>query len=294
MLGRGGPLKTTIQLNSGATMPRAGFGTFRLVDFETCRRAVLQALDAGYRLIDTAQVYRNEAAVGAALKETTVPREQIFVTTKVWLPFFGHRITAASVDDSLKRLGLDYLDLVLLHEPYGDYYGAYRDLERLVQAGKVRSVGVSNFDAGQLIDLSHQMAITPAVNQVELNVYQQQVALRQAHGELGIVTEGWAPLGEDYKAFLAEPMILAIAKQHGKTVAQILLRYLLQLNTIVIPSTTNLAHLRANATIWDFELSKAEMAQLARLDKKRWLSPDRHSVKATQHYMKLIDEGLEL
>lgn len=283
----------TIQLNNGQKIPQEGFGTFQITDFETCKTAVLNALNAGYRLIDTAQVYRNERAVGAALQETTVPRADIFVTTKVWLPFFGDKITAQSVDNSLQRLGLDYLDLVLLHEPYGDYYGAYRDLEKLVAAGKVKSIGVSNFDAGQLLDLSHQMKITPAVNQVELNLYQQQTSLRKFQNERGIVTEAWAPLGEISGAILQEPAVLQIAEGYHKTSAQVLLRYLVQLGAVIIPKAAQFQHMQANLEIWDFNLTPKEMNQLANLNKNNWLSPNRHSLCATQHYMDLIDEGLD-
>ncbi|CAJ1188469.1 putative oxidoreductase/MSMEI_2347 [Companilactobacillus paralimentarius] len=282
----------TIQLNNGQKIPQEGFGTFQITNFETCKTAVLNALNAGYRLIDTAQVYRNERAVGAALQETTVPRADIFVTTKVWLPFFGDKITAQSVDNSLQRLGLDYLDLVLLHEPYGDYYGAYRDLEKLVAAGKVKSIGVSNFDDGQLLDLSHQMKIIPAINQVELNLYQQQTSLRKFQNERGIVTEAWAPLGEIGGAILQEPAVLQIAERYHKTSAQVLLRYLVQLGAVIIPKAAQLQHMQANLEIWDFNLTPKEMNQLANLNKNNWLSPNRHSLCATQHYMDLIDEGL--
>jgi len=259
----------TIQLNNGQKMPQEGFGTFQITDFETCKKAVLKALDMGYRLIDTAQVYRNERAVGAALKLTSVPRSEIFVTTKVWLPFFGDDITAQSVENSLQRMGLDYLDLVLLHEPYGDYYGAYRDLEKLVVAGKIKSIGVSNFDAGQLLDLDHQMKITPAVNQVELNLYQQQTDLRKFQAEKKIAIEAWAPLGEVNGSILQEPAVLQIAEKYHKTSAQILLHYLVQLGAVIIPKAVQESHMRDNLAIWDFDLSLSEMHQLAILDKNK-------------------------
>lgn len=282
-----------IELNNGQKIPQEGFGTFQITDFDECKRAVLNALDLGYRLIDTAQVYQNERAVGAALKETTVPRSDIFVTTKVWLPFFGDDTTAQSVEASLTRLGLDYLDLVLLHEPYGDYYGAYRDLEKLNVAGKVKSIGVSNFDAGQLLDLTHQMTITPAINQVELNLYQQQTALRKFQQIHNIAIEAWAPLGEANGTILDEPAVFKIAAKYHKTNAQVLLRYLVQLGAIIIPKAVQIEHMQENFEIWDFELTTDEMNQLAILDKNKWLSPNRHSLSSTQHYMNLIDEGLD-
>lgn len=282
-----------IELNNGQKIPQEGFGTFQITDFEECKRAVLNALNLGYRLIDTAQVYQNERAVGAALKETTVPRSDIFVTTKVWLPFFGDDTTAQSVEASLTRLGLDYLDLVLLHEPYGDYYGAYRDLEKLNVAGKVKSIGVSNFDAGQLLDLTHQMTITPAINQVELNLYQQQTALRKFQQIHNIAIEAWAPLGETNGTILDEPAVFKIAAKYHKTNAQVLLRYLVQLGAIIIPKAVQIKHMQENFEIWDFELTTDEMNQLAILDKNKWLSPNRHSLSSTQHYMNLIDEGLD-
>ncbi|MFC6177014.1 aldo/keto reductase [Companilactobacillus huachuanensis] len=283
----------TIQLNNGQKMPQEGFGTFQITDFETCKNAVLKALDMGYRLIDTAQVYKNEQAVGAALKLTSVPRSEIFVTTKVWLPFFGDDVTEKSVEDSLQRLGLDYLDLVLLHEPYGDYYGAYRDLEKLVVAGKIRSIGVSNFDAGQLMDLTHQMQITPAVNQVELNLYQQQDDLRKYQTEKQIIIEAWAPLGEVNGSILQEPSVVQIAEKYHKTTAQILLHYLVQLGAVIIPKSVQESHMRDNLDIWNFDLSLSEMQQLAILNKNKWLSPNRHTLGSTKHYMDLIDEGLD-
>lgn len=284
---------STIQLNNGQKMPQEGFGTFQITDFETCKKAVLKALDMGYRLIDTAQVYRNERAVGAALKLTSVPRSEVFVTTKVWLPFFGDDVTAQSVENSLQRMGLDYFDLVLLHEPYGDYYGAYRDLEKLVVAGKIKSIGVSNFDAGQLLDLDHQMKITPAVNQVELNLYQQQTDLRKFQAEKKIAIEAWAPLGEVNGSILQEPAVLQIAEKYHKTSAQILLHYLVQLGAVIIPKAVQESHMRDNLAIWDFDLSLSEMHQLAILDKNKWLSPNRHTLSSTKHYMDLIDDGLD-
>lgn len=283
----------SIKLNNGRAMPQEGFGVFQITDFDECKQAVLDALAAGYRLIDTAQVYRNERAVGAALQAAAVPRTEIFLTTKVWLPFFGDGVTAKSVERSLANLKTDYLDLVLLHEPYGDYYGAYRDLEKLVRTGKVRSIGVSNFDAGQLIDLAHQMAIRPAVNQVEFNLYQQQEELRKYQAGQGIALEAWAPLGEAQGMILREPAVVKIAREHHRTPAQVILRYLTQLGGIVIPKTVHPARMRENLAIWDFRLSLAEMQQLAGLDKGSWLSPDRHSVMATRHYMELIDQGLD-
>lgn len=282
-----------MQLNSGHKMPQVGFGTFQITDFEECRLAVLKALKAGYRLIDTAQIYRNERAVGVAIKESLIPRSEIFVTTKVWLPFFGDHKTALAVAQSLKRMDLDYLDLVLLHEPYGDYYGAYRDLEHLVQTGQVKSIGVSNFDEGQIFDLNHQMTITPAVNQVELNIYQRQDSLRSLDKELNIVTQAWAPLGEVSGSILQQPVVLQIAQQYHKTAAQVLLKYLLQLNVSVIPKTTDPVHLLQNIDLFDFKLSTENMFQLKHLNKNKWLSPNRHSLSVTKHYQELIEAGLD-
>jgi diketogulonate reductase-like aldo/keto reductase len=282
----------TITLNNGLEMPLEGFGTFQLTDFETCKKAVLAALNNGYRLIDTAQVYRNERAVGAALHETNIPRNEIFVTTKVWIPFFGIDTTRTSVLESLKRLGLDYLDLVILHEPYGDYYGAYQALEKLNHQGIVRAIGVSNFDAGQILDLTHNSEIIPTVNQVELNLYQQQNELRKVQQRLNIVTEAWAPLGEASGPIFQEPTVQTIAQHYEKTPAQILLRYLIQLNAVIIPKTSHQKRMIENADIWNFSLSIDEMNQLAKLDKKKWLSPDRHSLSVTQHYQDLIEQGL--
>lgn len=282
-----------VKLNTGFLMPKVGLGTFGITDFEACRLAVLRALDAGYRLIDTAQVYRNERAVGQALRQSDVPRNEIFVTTKVWLPFYGDHKTADSVEQSLKRLRLDYLDLVLLHEPFGDYYGAYRDLERLVDSGQIKSIGVSNFDEGQILDLNHQMRITPAVNQIELNLYQRQDSLRNFDKQYQIVTEAWAPLGEVGGSILQQPIVSKIAQQYGKSPAQILLKYLLQLDVVVIPKTTDPVHLQQNINLFDFNLTADDMAQLQNLNKNKWLSQNRHSLSVTKHYQDLIDVGLD-
>ena len=277
-----------VTLNNHRLIPQEGLGVFQITDFTACRQAVLAALQAGYRLIDTAQVYHNEAAVGAALQMTTVPRAELFITTKVWLSAFGAHRTAQSVKQSLHQLRLDYLDLVLLHEPYGDYYEAYRELEQLVTAGLVRSIGVSNFDAGQLLDLSHQMQLTPAVNQVELNLYQQQRELRQYQQAHGIALEAWAPLGEAQGPMFTEPAVQKLAQKFDKTPAQIILRYLTQLDAIIIPKTVHPARMHENQAIWDFQLTAFDMQQLAALDKGRWLSPDRHALTTTQHYMDLL------
>lgn len=282
-----------IKFNNGVEMPQEGFGVFQITDFEECKRAVLEALANGYRLIDTAQVYRNEKAVGAALQETDVPRSEIFLTTKVWLPFFGDRVTAQSVEHSLDNLQTDYLDLVLLHEPYGDYYGAYRDLEKMNADGRIRAIGVSNFDEGQLLDLSHQMVIIPAVNQVELNLYQQQKSLREFQQNCDITIEAWAPLGEAQGSMMDEPVVQKIANNHHCTSAQVLLRYLTQLQAVIIPKTVHQERMRENLNIWSFSLTSQEMTALAKLDKGRWFSPDRHSLLTTRHYENLIDQGLD-
>lgn len=279
----------SLTLNNHRLIPQEGLGVFQMTDFNTCKQAVLSALHSGYRLIDTAQVYQNEAAVGAALQVAAVPRDELFITTKVWLTAYGQQQTVESVKKSLTRLHLDYLDLVLLHEPYGDYYGAYRGLEQLVTAGLVRTIGVSNFDAGQLLDLSHQMSIKPAVNQVELNLYQQQAPLRRNQRSAGIALEAWAPFGEAPAQLFAEPTVQQLSRQHDKTPAQILLRYLTQLGAIVIPKTVHATRMRENQALWDFALTPTDLHQLAALDRGHWLSPDRHSLAATQHYMDLID-----
>lgn len=283
-----------IPLNNGQKLPQIGYGTFQITDFEDCKQAVLKALDLGYRLIDTAQIYQNEAAVGAALQETHIPRSEIFVTTKVWISNYGQTVTEKSIEDSLDRMGLTYFDLVLLHEPYGDYYAAYRDLEKLVMQGKIKTIGVSNFDAGQLLDLMHQMRITPAVNQIEVNIYQQQHCLQAFQTQHGIVTQAWAPLGETSGPILVEPIVVNLAHKYRRSPAQILLRFLIQLGVTVIPKAIQVDHMRENIQLGDFELTAVEMKQLTILDKKKWLSPSRHSLCVTQHYMELMDAGLNL
>lgn len=284
-------MRPMVQLNNNVQMPQEGIGVFQLTDFDECKNVILSALGKGYRLIDTAQIYQNERAVGAAIKESSVPRDELFITTKVWLPFYGEQSTIKEVNASLERLGLDYLDLVLLHEPYGDYYGAYRALEKLLKAQKVRAIGVSNFDESQLLDLMHHMEVPPAVNQVELNLYQQQAPLRQFQQKHGIALEAWSPLGQAQEPILQEPLLRQLATKYQRTTAQISLRFLTQLGAIVIPKAANDQHQVENLNLWDFQLIPYECGQLAKLNKKQWLSPNRHLLSTTQHYMNLIDRS---
>lgn len=256
-----------IALNDGRTMPAIGFGTYQITDYDECKDSVRAALDMGYRLVDTAQAYGNEEAVGAGIKASGVAREDVFVTTKVWFKAFEAEQAAASVKESLRKLQLDYLDLVLLHWPFGNTYAAYRVLEQLQQEGLVRSIGVSNFAPSQLVDLAHFNNVVPAVNQVETNLLAQQRELHAVMDELGVAHQAYAPFGQGLAdEMFDQPAVRDIAAAHGKTPRQVALRFLLQQGIGVIPKSVHAERMRQNADVFDFELSQPEMDTLAGMD----------------------------
>lgn len=256
----------TVKLNNGITMPMLGLGTFQVTDPETCERNVLEALETGYRLIDTAQAYGNEEYIGRALAHSNVPREELFLTTKVWFKDYGNAY--ASVEASLRRLRTDYLDLVLLHWPFGDTYAAWRDLERLYKEGKVRAIGVSNYTADRLIDLVNYNEIVPAVNQIETNLVSQQVETRRWMDKLGIRHQSYAPFGQGHIDSIYEDETLQhIAERYRKTPRQVVLRFLIQSGVIVIPKTVHRERLVENFDVFDFHLLDNEMEILRSYDK---------------------------
>ncbi|MFF8375918.1 aldo/keto reductase [Streptomyces sp. NPDC015661] len=261
------PTVPTVTLNNGVEIPQLGFGVFQVADDATTA-AVTSALEAGYRSIDTAAVYGNEAGVGRALGASGLAREELFVTTKLWNADQGHDATLRAFDDSLAKLGLDHVDLYLIHWPAPDrdlYLDSWRALERLAEEGRIRAAGVSNFQPGHLRRLMDGAALTPAVNQIELHPALQQSELRAFHGEHRIATEAWSPLAQG--AVLDDPAITAIAAAHGKSPAQVVIRWHLQLGNVVIPKSVTPARIRANIDVFDFVLTDEEMATIAGLDR---------------------------
>lgn len=258
----------TVTLNNGVKMPKAGFGVFQVKDQEECTRSVLDAIDAGYRLIDTAQSYGNEEAVGKAIAQTSVPREELFLTTKVWISNYGYEKAKQSVLDSLEKMGLDYIDLVLLHQPFKDYYGAYRALEDLYKEGKIRAIGVSNFYPDRLVDLCLAAEIVPAVNQIEVNVFHQQIEAQKWNEKYGVQVEAWAPFAEGRNNMFSNPVLQEIGDQYHKSIAQVILRWLVQRNIVPLAKSVKKERMEQNIDIFDFELSGEDMKKIEALDEK--------------------------
>lgn len=258
----------TIKLNNGVAMPQLGFGVFQVPDLTACEAAVTAALNAGYRLIDTATAYQNEAAVGRAIKKSGIKREDLFITSKLWVSDFTYDRAKKGIDASLERLGLDYIDLYLLHQPYGDVMGAWRALEEAYHAGKIRAIGVSNFYADQLENLELTMTVKPVINQIEVNPWYQQPAEVAFNQREDVRVEAWAPFAEGKHGIFTDPTIAAIAESHEKTVGQVILRWLLQRGITVIPKSVHPARIEENMAVFDFELTDAEMQTLATLDRQ--------------------------
>lgn len=256
----------SVKLNNGVEMPILGFGVYQIQDPKQCEQAVLDALAIGYRLIDTASIYGNEEPVGRALRKSVVPREEIFLTTKVWISDYGYEKTLKSFDESLKRLDVDYLDLYLLHQPYNDIYGSWRAMEELYKAGKIRAIGVSNFKPDRLTDLMVYNEITPAVNQIETHPFCQQIETNNYEKKNGIQTESWAPFAEGKNDIFANPILVSIASKYKKSVAQIILRWLVQRDIVVIPKSVNKHRIEENFDVFNFVLSAADMDSIKTLD----------------------------
>ncbi|MDO4926241.1 MAG: aldo/keto reductase [Turicibacter sp.] len=257
-----------VMLNNGIKMPIAGFGVFQIPDLEECERAVLDAIEVGYRLIDTAQAYGNEEAVGRAIQKTSVPREELFITTKVWISNAGYEKAKGSIEESLKKMQLDYLDLVLIHQPVGDYYGTYRAMEELYKEGKIKAIGVSNFYPDRLVDICLFNEVVPAVNQVEVNVFHQQKEAEKVMTKYQVQMQAWAPFAEGRNDMFNQPLLKEIGNRYNKTVAQVILRWLTQRGIVVLAKSTRKSRMEENINIFDFELSEQEMQMIAELDKK--------------------------
>lgn len=253
-------------LSNGVTMPMLGYGVYQVTK-DDCERCVLEALQVGYRLIDTAQSYFNEEEVGSAIRKSGVPRDEIFLTSKVWIEHYGYEACKQSVEASMEKLQTDYIDLMLLHQPFGDYYGAWRALEELYEAGKLRAIGISNFYPDRMVDLASFSRIRPMVNQVETHPHNQQIAAKQWNEKYGLQIEAWAPFGEGRCGMFDLPELKVIADQNGKTVAQVILRWHLQRGIVVIPKSTHRNRMEENFDVFDFTLNAEDMNAIAALDK---------------------------
>ena len=254
-----------VTLNNGVRMPKLGFGVYQTPPEET-ERCVREAIEVGYRSIDTAQAYYNEEGVGAALAGCGLPREEFFLTTKVWITNAGYERAKASIEESLRKLKTDYLDLLLIHQPFGDYYGTYRAMEELYKAGRLRAIGVSNFAPDRFLDLHHFSQVKPAVDQIETHVFQQQRTAQAYLEKYGCQIESWGPFAEGRNDLFTNAVLTEIGARHGKSAAQVALRFLLQRDVVVIPKTVRRERMVENLSVFDFTLSEDEMAKLAALD----------------------------
>ena len=255
-----------IRLNNGVEMPILGFGVFQITDPAICEKSVYDALQTGYRLIDTAASYMNEEAVGRAIKRSGVPREEIFITTKLWVQDAGYENTKKAFETSLKKLQLDYIDLYLIHQPYGDFYGSWRAMEELYELGKIRAIGVSNFYPDRLVDLIIHNKVVPAVNQVETHPFNQQVENNNLMKKYNVQIEAWAPFAEGKRNLFNDERLADIARKHHKSVAQVVLRWLIQRNIVVIPKSTHKERIIENFDVFDFELDLEDMDRISKLD----------------------------
>jgi len=253
-------------LNNGVKMPMEGFGVFQVPDPAQCEQAVLDAISSGYRLFDTAAAYGNEEAVGAAIKKCGVPREELFITTKLWVQDASYEGAKKAFETSLKKLGLEYLDLYLIHQPMGDYQGAYRAMEELYKEGKIRAIGVCNCYPHVLADICETVTVIPAVNQVELHPFFQQADALALMKEYGVVPEAWGPFAEGKHGIFTHPVLTAIGAKYGKSAAQTALRWNVQRGVVVIPKSVHKDRMEQNMDIWDFTLSEEDMEEIAKLD----------------------------
>lgn len=256
-----------VTLANGVKMPQLGYGVYQVTK-EECERCVLDALDVGYRAIDTAQSYFNEAEVGEAIAESGIDRKEIFLTTKVWIEHYGYEQAKESVLQSMEKLKTDYIDLVLLHQPFADYYGAYRALEDLYEEGKLRAIGVSNFYPDRLVDIASFARIKPMVNQIETHPLNQQIEAHEWLKKYGVIHEAWAPFGEGKGNMFTNPVLQEIGKKYDKTVAQVILRWQLQRGIVVIPKSTHKERMAQNLDVFDFTLTNEDMQDIAALDTK--------------------------
>ena len=261
----------TVTLANGIKMPILGFGVYQISDLAECERVVGEAIEVGYRSIDTAQAYRNEAAVGNAVRKSGIPREEFFITTKVWISNAGYEKAKASIEESLRLLQTEYIDLMLIHQPFNDYYGTYRAMEEYYKVGKIKAIGVSNFYPDRFIDIAQFSEIKPMVNQVETHVFNQQKQAQQIMEKYGTQIESWGPFAEGKNDFFNNETLKAIGEQYGKSVAQVALRYLIQRNVVVIPKTVSKDRMIQNFEVFDFRLTNEDMNKIEKLDQEKSL-----------------------
>lgn len=278
-----------VTLANGVKMPQLGYGVYQ-VSKDECERCVLDALKVGYRHIDTAQSYFNEEEVGNAIANSGIPREEIFITTKVWIENFGYESTKASVLESMRKLKTNYIDLMLLHQPFADYYGAWRALEDLYSEGKLRAIGISNFYPDRMVDLCSFARIKPMVNQVETHPYNQQIEAQKWMEKYGVQIEAWAPFAEGRGGLFTDKTIAEIAKKYNKSVAQVILRWELQRDIVVIPKSVHIERMSENFNIFDFELTQSDMKAIATLDRNQSLFFSHSDPNMVEWFVKLVEE----
>lgn len=274
----------TVELRNGVVMPQIGYGVYQ-VDPAECERCVSDALKVGYRMVDTAQAYHNEEGVGAAVAKSGIPRNEIFLVSKIWISNYGYEKAKASIDESLRKLRTDYVDLMLLHQPFCDRYGAYRALESAYKEGKVRAIGVSNFYPDHLIDLASNVEIPPMVNQVETHVFDQEIQAQKYMEEYGCHIMSWAPFAEGRNNFFTNPVLVSIGKKYGKSAAQVALRWLIQRGVIIIPKSVRVERMKQNLDIFDFALSDDDMKEIAGLDTGKSIFFDHHDPEVVKMFM---------
>ena len=276
-----------VKLNNGVKMPILGYGVYQTPPEET-ERCILEALETGYRSIDTAQAYYNEEGVGNALAKCGIPREEIFITTKVWISNAGYEKAKESIEESLRKLQTDYVDLLLIHQPFGDYYGTYRAMEEAYKEGKARALGVSNFYPDRYLDLFHFAEIKPAVNQVETHVFQQQKTARKYMEKYGTQVMSWGPFAEGKNDYFQNPVLKEIGDKHGKSVAQTALRFLIQNGVIVIPKSVHKSRMEENFNVFDFTLTEEEMKRIEALDTGESLFFSHYDPETVEWFMSLL------
>ncbi|SEU05381.1 Aldo/keto reductase [Lacrimispora sphenoides] len=278
-----------VTLSNGVKMPKLGFGVFQ-ISKEDCEKCVLDAINAGYRHIDTAQSYFNEEEVGNAISKCGIVREELFITTKVWIDNYGYEKTRQSVLKSMEKLKADYIDLVLLHQPYSDYYGAYHALQDLYEEGKIRAIGVSNFSPDRLADMVAFNKIAPQVNQVETNPLHQQINAQENMVKRGVQMEAWAPFGEGKNNMFNNPILKEITDKYDKSAAQVILRWLTQRNIVALAKSTHTERIKENLEIFDFQLSEGDMNKITALDTKTSLFFNHQTPEAVDGFVKMIEE----
>ena len=278
-----------ITLRNGVRMPILGYGVYQIPQ-DICERCVLDALQVGYRSLDTAQSYFNEEQVGSAIEKSGIPRKEIFLTTKVWIEHYGYEQAKASVLESMEKLRTDYLDLVLLHQPFADYYGAYRALEDLYEAGKLRAIGISNFYPDRMVDIASFARIRPLVNQIEVHPLHQQAEAKQWLDKYGIQMEAWAPFGEGRGGLFTNPALTQIGAKYGKTAAQVMLRWHIQRGIAVIPKSTHIERMRENLEVFDFALTREDMAAVAALDQRQIAFFSHQDPAMVEWFVKMVEE----